>query len=284
VIYLLGNPTLDRITVGTKTVVRPGGTVLYAGLFLAGMDCPVAVVGKGSRRHKRYMEQSGIDTRHFRIAEPVTRFDNRYARGLCRQRAQAGAGIAMDEISQEVFTGRAILAGPVLGELRPDVLTAPRKAPLLVDMQGFLRHIDRQGRVYLKPGSSAETALRHADIVKLNRSEAEAVLGPIDDFRRAADDLHAYGAACVLITCGGRGAFLSDRSGCLRLPAVAVEVVDSTGAGDVFAAAFLLGYLQSRGDLAESGRFAAVAAALSTRAFGPDAIPGRQSIVECLVP
>lgn len=281
-IYLLGNPTLDRIRIGNRIVECFGGTVLYAGLFLARMGCAVALVGKGSRQQKRYLEQYGIETRHFTVTEAVTRFENRYVQAHRFQRARAGATIALKEVPRQAFAARAILAGPVLGELDPAILTAPRKSLLLIDMQGFLRHLDAGGNVYLKAGPVSEAVLAHADIVKLDRSEAEAVVGHFDDLQQAAERLHARGAACVLITCGGAGAFVSGASGRHWLAAPAVEVVDSTGAGDVFAAAFLMQYLESSGDVEKSGRFATAAAALATRAFGPGAIPGRQSITALL--
>jgi len=278
VIYLLGNPTLDRITVGPETVECFGGTVLYAGLFLSRLGWAAAVVGKGSRQQRLYLEQFGIDTRHFRIAEAVTRFEHRYGKGHRVQRAHAGSHIALHEVPQEAYAARAILAGPVLGELDAAVLTVPRKSLLLADMQGFLRQLDPEHRVVLHAGRAAKTALALADVVKLDRLEAEAVLGRFNDLQRAADRLHASGAGCVLLTCGSEGALVSGVSGRHWVPAVKGEMVDATGAGDVFAAAFLVNYLESDGNLEASGRFAAAAAALTTRDFGPAAVPDRQSV------
>jgi sugar/nucleoside kinase (ribokinase family) len=57
--------------------------------------------------------------------------------------------------------------------------------------------------------------------------------------------------------------------------------VDPTGAGDVFAAAFLA-RLHETNDVAEATRFAAAAASLSTAAAGTVAIPTREQIEERL--
>lgn len=281
-IYLLGNPTLDRIRVGKQSVPCYGGTVLYAGRFLVRMKRTVSVVGKGSREQRRYLEQLGIQTRHFRISEPPIQFENRYVHAQRIQWARAGAAITLENIPREAYTARAILVGPVLGELDPNIVTVPRTALMLVDMQGFLRRLDSNGRVYLESGRPAETAAAHADILKLDRAEAEAMVGSADDLPKAADRLHALGAGCVLITCGRDGAFVSNGTSRFWLPAPRVDVVDSTGAGDVFGAAFLLKFLDSGGNLLESGRFAAAAAALSTRAIGAEAVPGPRSIAKLL--
>ena len=282
VIYLLGNPTMDRIRVGKQNVRCYGGTVLYAGRFLVRMNWAASVVGKGSLEQRRYLEQLGIQTRHFRIFTPATRFENRYVHTQRIQWARAGAAITLEDIPREAYTARAILAGPVLGELNPKIVTVPRTARMLVDMQGFLRRLDSNGRVYLESGRPAETAAAHADILKLDRAEAEAMVGSADDLPKAAERLHALGAGCVLITCGRDGAFVSNGSSRYWLPAPRVEVVDSTGAGDVFGAAFLVKSLESGGTLLESGRFAAAAAALSTRATGTEAVPGRGAIAALL--
>lgn len=281
-IYLFGNPTLDRIIADGQTVECFGGTVLYAALCLKRMGWSASVVGKGNRPLKSYLERFGIDTRHFQVADPVTRFENRYRQHRRTQRARAGAAINLAEIPPEAFSARAILAGPVLGELDPAVFAVPRSALLLADLQGFLRHRDSRGNVFLQGGYPSEKALANADIVKLDREEAEALIGPIDDPQQAADRLHAYGAGCVLLTFAGAGALVSGISGRHWLPAPRLDAVDSTGAGDVFATAFLVKYLESNGDLLESGRFAAAAAALSTQAFGAEGLAGRQSIAALL--
>ncbi len=73
----------------------------------------------------------------------------------------------------------------------------------------------------------------------------------------------------VVVTKGGDGAVLY-RPGELPLlqPAFPADVLDTTGAGDTFSAAFACS-LARRESLSEALRYAAAAAALSTRAGGP---------------
>jgi sugar/nucleoside kinase (ribokinase family) len=53
--------------------------------------------------------------------------------------------------------------------------------------------------------------------------------------------LLARGVGCVAATDGARGAVVADASGVERVPAFAVDVIDTTGCGDAFSAGFLRG-------------------------------------------
>jgi sugar/nucleoside kinase (ribokinase family) len=63
----------------------------------------------------------------------------------------------------------------------------------------------------------------------------------------------------------------------MKIPAYRAREVDVTGAGDVFAAAFLI-RLEESNSPETSARFAACAAALSIEAVGTDGIPMREQI------
>jgi sulfofructose kinase len=52
------------------------------------------------------------------------------------------------------------------------------------------------------------------------------------------------GPSCVGVTSGDRGSTLLHRGEFVHVPGFAVDVVDTTGAGDVFHGAFLYGLLQ----------------------------------------
>lgn len=90
--------------------------------------------------------------------------------------------------------------------------------------------LDLSSAAILAEGSSA---LRHTiaelepDVVLANESEAE-LFGPVE-------------APSVVVKRGARGCSVHTRTETLDHPAEEVEVVDTTGAGDAFAAGFLLG-------------------------------------------
>lgn len=108
-------------------------------------------------------------------------------------------------------------------------------------------------------------ALEHVDVLLPNEAELTALTGA-PDAAAAAAAVRAAGPA-VALKAGAAGAVGWDADGRHAAPGLAVDVVDTTGAGDSFDAGFLAARLAGR-SFAESLRWAAVAGSLSTRAAG----------------
>ena len=83
----------------------------------------------------------------------------------------------------------------------------------------------------------------------------------------AAQRLLEQGARTVAITLGAQGAVVAERGWARSLSAPRVEVCDVTGAGDVFAGAFLASWLEG-GGAEEAGRLAVAAGANSGGGYG----------------
>ena len=117
-------------------------------------------------------------------------------------------------------------------------------------------------------------------ILTPNADEARTLAGE-QDVEAAARALAARTGAPVLVTLGADGALLLSGE-VERLPAPAVDVVDTTGAGDAVNGA-LAAELAAGRPLREAARFAMVAAALSTRAAGARAgMPRRDDVLAAL--
>lgn len=113
-------------------------------------------------------------------------------------------------------------------------------------------------------------------IVTPNVAEALAITGERSE-EAAGWSLHERTGAPVLMTRGTHGVLRVDASGARRIPAFHAAVVDTTGAGDVFAGS--LAAALSRGDeLDEAVRWAVAAAALSVSRPGARAAPSAQEI------
>jgi sugar/nucleoside kinase (ribokinase family) len=96
------------------------------------------------------------------------------------------------------------------------------------------------------------------------------------DCPRQAARMLADRVPLVVVTMGEQGAYAADgRTGqTAEVPAIAVEALDTTGAGDVFVAGFLTGSLAGW-PLADRLAFAALTASLSVQEFGGSlAAPG----------
>lgn len=125
-----------------------------------------------------------------------------------------------------------------------------------------------------QPSSALLDALRPNVSVFLSREEVE--LWP-------AGALGHLAARCarVVVTEGARGARILDRAGQRSVEVVPAQAVDTTGAGDVFASAFILGL--RAGELF-AGRLAAAYAAAAVQVIGPASLPPRSVIEARLSP
>jgi sugar/nucleoside kinase (ribokinase family) len=114
-------------------------------------------------------------------------------------------------------------------------------------------------------------ALPHVDVLLPNRTELLALAAgltgePTDDVEQAAGQLRRHGPV-IAMKASAEGAVGWDDDGRHTAPGLPVTVVDTTGAGDSFDAAFLAARLAGR-PFGECLRWAAVAGSLSTRAVG----------------
>ncbi|MCA9840337.1 MAG: hypothetical protein KC422_25730 [Trueperaceae bacterium] len=106
----------------------------------------------------------------------------------------------------------------------------------------------------------------YADYLIVSEECATEVLGR-NDPEAALDALKQFETQYVGITLGEEGYLFTQASRTRHIPAFPVEVVDTTGAGDVFHGAFA--YAVARGfDLDYCGLFASVTASLSCTALG----------------
>ena len=118
-------------------------------------------------------------------------------------------------------------------------------------------------------GSVVMPCLPQVDVLFLNAEEARLTTGERSE-KKALAALRAAGARTVVVKRGRRGALVAGEGFAANIPAFAVEVIDSTGAGDVFAGAFLAAWLKGF-TMPEAARFANGAAALSVTALGATA-------------
>lgn len=140
---------------------------------------------------------------------------------------------------------------------------------------GFVTSADLDG---VEPAELPRTVPEIAgalDVAFVNASLAEALSANPEE---VANEFIEQGVTAVAVTLGERGALVADGSGSRRVPAPEVEVVDATGAGDVFAAAFLTEWMEDR-DVQRAGRFAVAASAISVEGAGARGrLPDRQGV------
>jgi sugar/nucleoside kinase (ribokinase family) len=111
-------------------------------------------------------------------------------------------------------------------------------------------------------------ALPHLDYLLPNDEQVLGFTGE-PDVEAGCRALVARGVGCVAATCGGEGVVLVDAGGSDRVPAFAIDVVDTTGCGDAFSAGFLRGLALGR-DRAAAATLGCATAALVAQGLGTD--------------
>lgn len=114
------------------------------------------------------------------------------------------------------------------------------------------------GDLYIKKGMNAIMPfIKKSEIMFLNETEAEDLTGA--GYKEAAEKLIDKGVRVAAVTLGSRGSYVSDGKTDFTVPACKTKAVDTTGAGDAFAAGFLYKTLAG-GSIDESARSGNVAA------------------------
>lgn len=124
--------------------------------------------------------------------------------------------------------------------------------------------------------------LRHLYLITPNETEAEMITGvKITDESsagEAARALSGMGVQHIIITLGSKGALIYSNGKAEMVPALKVEAVDTTAAGDVFNGALTVALSEGR-SLKEAARFACKASAISvTRVGAQSSAPYRNEV------
>ncbi|PKN41245.1 MAG: adenosine kinase [Deltaproteobacteria bacterium HGW-Deltaproteobacteria-18] len=104
------------------------------------------------------------------------------------------------------------------------------------------------------------------DLLFCNREEA-LLWGECRTLAKAVEKLHRNAKAFV-VTLGGEGALVYDGEDMHEIDACRVTPLDTNGAGDMFAGAFLYGITHDM-NYAQAGEFASLAASRVVQTFGP---------------
>jgi ribokinase len=107
----------------------------------------------------------------------------------------------------------------------------------------------------------------------ITQGELELLAGR--DWRDGVKEIMDLGTRIIAVKKKGSGAFLQGAAGIWELPAPVIQAKDTTGAGDVFAAGFLGGYLRGL-PLPACGSLGLTMAHQSMAGVGREAYPNRK--------
>ncbi|MFW6116028.1 MAG: ribokinase [Chloroflexota bacterium] len=267
---------------GFRQVFGGKGANQAAAAARLGADTVLVGCVGGDASGARYLENLaglGLDVSHVRRDD---------------QAATGTAFILVDEGGENAI----VLAPGANARLSPRDVERAREtiaaaAVLLVQLETPLETVARALEVarqegtatILNPAPAARLSaelLACVDVLVPNQSEASLLTGlPVStlaDAFRAGEVLREHGAGSVIVTLGDRGALSVDGQGRLHAPAHAVDVVDTTAAGDAFCAALAVARAEGMGR-EEGLRFANAAGALAVTRFGAQpSLPDRDEV------
>lgn len=168
----------------------------------------------------------------------------------------------------EAYLGRVL---PTLSAA--DVLLLQLEIPLPTVAAALARLPGDRPAVILHPSPAQDLSafpLGRVDVLIPNAQELKLLggwSGDPEELERVGKPFLARGVRALVVPAGADGAYLVEAEGVTRFPALPVEVVDPTGAGEAFGAALAVKLGSGRG-LYEAIGFANAAAALTTARKG----------------
>jgi len=281
----IGHATRDIHSDGSYSI---GGTVTFAALTAYRLGLVSALVTRGDAQLLAELatQLPGIEIAG-RSSEVTTTFANVYEGGFRIQHIHSRADQLDAEDVPLAWRGAPIvLLAPLAQEITLDLLALFRYRPgaiVAATAQGWLRCWDEEGRVWPTPWTGAEEMLAGLDVLILSHDDLLPLAG---DNRAGADAILSRWSLLVplLVATGGRqGATLFRQGKKRHFPAYPAREVDPTGAGDVFAAAFLTHFYR-HGDPETAVDFANCVASLSIEHVGITGIPTAAAVVEKMKP
>ena len=261
---VLGHVVKDVIPGGW----RLGGTAAYASLQAARLGLRTAVVTSAPRSLDVGALLPGVEVRRV-PSRQVTTFRNCYEDGRRTQFVLARArSLGAGDVPDDWLSAPIVLLGPVCSEVPPDLTSLFGGSLIGIAAQGWLREVDSQQGVRAVPWPESP-AWTNVHGLFVSEDDVGGDKATVDRWT-AAFPLVAY-------TQASRGARLHSDGRWRHIDAFPEDEVDPTGAGDVFASAFLV-RLHESGDVSLAARFGAAAASISVSREGTLAIPERDEI------
>lgn len=281
-------PRVGETVSGGTFATFPGGKGANQAVAAARLGARVAMVGRvGEDAFGRQLvdglKRDGIDVAHVRV-------DPGAATGVAligvdgegRNMIMVASGANMRVAPAGVDEARDAVAGARVVLLQLEIpIEAVVHAAAVARAAGAVVCLDPAPAVPLP-----EALYACVDVINPNEVEAEILTGveihSIADAERAAAALLERGPRIAVVKMGDRGASYLSRDGGGHAPAMAVKAVDTTAAGDAFAAALGVALGEGSG-VADAVTFATRVAGIKVTRMGAQAgMPARAEVEEAM--
>lgn len=251
-----------------------GGSAAYSSITACNLGLnPRVVTSVGDDFDKKNSLLKGIEVK-YHIAQSTTKFNNIYENG-CRYQLLLSVAdkISAKHIPLEWCNTDIAYICPVADEVTVDAVHAFSNAVIGVTSQGWMRKWEKNYRVSAKRWDNAEKILPYIDALILSEDD----IAPFPDEL----DLYIELTEIVVLTRNKRGATLYKDGNSIDFPAYKTTQIDQTGAGDVFASAFLSKYHETF-NASEATDFANCVASFAVEREGTKGIPTYEQIKQRL--
>ncbi|MBK8989036.1 MAG: ribokinase [Chloroflexi bacterium] len=251
-----------------------GGTVSFSGRLAQAMGCCTAVLTSSGADFAWQPYLAGIHL-HTIPAAQTTTFENVYtANGRMQTLHAQAAPLLPGHVPADWQRPDIVHLAPIANEIDPAMIHLFSNSLVGLTPQGWMRRWGADGRVYATDWPDAREFLPLAAAVILSH----------EDLRDEAQ-LAQYRAwsHLLVVTKGYDGCTIYFEDEIRHIPARRALEVNATGAGDIFATAFLIRLHQTGGNPWEAGRFANDIAACSVELDGLEAkLAGIQALSKTL--
>jgi sugar/nucleoside kinase (ribokinase family) len=264
-----------------------GGGVSYSAVAAAKLGLEAHIITKCSRNHRYIKELEKLGVKVHVIPSglnTITTFDNKY--NLQGKRNQIVTNI-QESISPEdkknipwqVLKDSIIIVAPVTS-LDVDIRIFPdfaKYGSLNIIPQGYFRKILKNGTVIHKKWEGFGKYISNANIAVLSDEDIPFQREIVKEFPLIA---LTQGAEGVMVYNKGEKFFQTK-----AFPLKKEELIDFEGAGDVFAATFIIEMIRNPGDIKAASVTASLFAAVKIAGIGGigiDSIPSREQVKEFL--
>ncbi len=258
-------PPIDFLTIGhvCHDLVDGGrvvgGAAAYGAAVAHALGCRTGIVTSAAAEDDWQRTFPDLVVRQI-VAPATTRFENVYTAAGRRQTIHAVASrLTPDHIPATWTRTPMVYLCPIADEVDPALVGRFSDSVLGVGPQGWMRRWDGDGHIRHIAWEQADEVLPLAAATFLSREDlADEAL--IETYRALSP--------LLVITEGARGCTVYCRGEARTFPPPAVTAVDETGAGDIFAVAYLVRFFQTDGNPWHAAEFANRIAALSVTRRG----------------
>jgi len=276
-IAVIGSTTVDKTIQGDLSRYKMGGATTYSGITYSRHGIATRVVTNVATRDREIIkrlrvEQISVCNGH---TPRTTHFIHYVNDNNRRQKiTQRAALISCRQVIDNIKTAGIVHLGPLHAsdvDIQAINLLNTFELFIVLDAQGLTRSVKNKS-VYLMASKQLPAFLAISQVVKANEAEYESI---IDFFHAGLLELmQQFNIDEFIVTAGHKGGFVQTIDG-EKIPYSASRVItqgDSTGAGDVFLAAYVISRLLNRRPVADACKYAAKLAArqIEGRYIKPD--------------